>query len=606
MNSDGLELALNFLKDMLRKLNINITMEHFIKTRIIVGLSGGFFYDIDEESSKNSKSNTYSSEVTEDSLKIFLLSATEFKSQIDEFVGLDSGIKSHENNNSTNMRIIILQQYGRNTKGLPVIFIYIEDIKYWSYIIDWENVTPDLLDYSFRNNFKKSYLIFKSISKMTKRRMNKMILKLQNYYGEFQTSDKHSIEEAWFESEKYVNEIKELVNIFKDHYNKIVKFIGMRIQKQGYLWELLGRFITNINWEFNKWVILFHETEYIEPAKFNVDKIIFKHCKIGNQLLTFNDIEMSSRHSIASYSEYVLDDDTIDFILGFWDEYQFANRWLIMLTKLFTSDQLYEIQLRYKGKPVEGSSQNLDMNIVKEKSSIDEGYYDNRSLSDISRRNDRDESKGSSKYNEDTAHTNFYAMFNTGQFSHNVYVHIDVLESKFFILALFESKHCTRLEINWNTLKVDLSRKSYHSVNFHDQQMKHLLLKNWEITEHIEGMRKISRNERLADERALEVLNNHKDTLFTMKLLKLTNLIYSLSRLELSGAYEINKVGLTELLDEYECTRDNHTSRWNPINIYIFADKEAKITKELHKYVKEREIDTRREFKLNFPLKRFL
>ena len=251
----------------------------------------------------------------------------------------------------------------------------------------------------------------------------------------------------------------------------------------------MSRFVTKINWEFHRWTYYFNETDFIEPVKYSVSKILFKFCTISSSLLDLEEIDLSSRRSITSYSEYAREEDTINFISEFCEDYQYANRWLLMLTKQFTPDQLYEIQLRYKGKSTNGESQTMDIHIIKEQNDgIDEDLQASKDYNELIRRNERGEIRSSSDYKEDSSEPNFYAMFNSVQFSHSVYIQTKILDPKFFILALFESKHCFRLEINWDKLKVDLTKKIYKKVNFHDQQMRHLTLRNWEIVEELDGV----------------------------------------------------------------------------------------------------------------------
>ena len=204
----GLEEVNRYLYGLLSKLNMVIQMPDFLQNMIVVGDENNYFYGLEDDSAEFNKYN----------IKVLLLSQSQFKKHIDEFVGKNYLNKSKNKDSKILVRIFVLQHKGNSTRGFPLIFIIFEELNYFSYIIDWENISPYLLDSTFTNEFSINSLIFRSIDKMSDQNFQNMITLFQKMYGEFKTINQHFIDEALFECESYSDKLVDLVNIFKDHY----------------------------------------------------------------------------------------------------------------------------------------------------------------------------------------------------------------------------------------------------------------------------------------------------------------------------------------------------------------------------------------------------
>lgn len=88
-----------------------------------------------------------------------------------------------------------------------------------------------------------------------------------------------------------------------------------------------------------------------------------------------------------------------------------------------------------------------------------------------------------------------------------------------------------------------------------------------------------------------------------LKLLKYSNLIYSLNNLYLKNAFKINIKEIGELLDEIEWKRDNHSSKSDPISIDISVKFDVKAKPKLPSK-QEQFMQRRREIlsQVKFPL----
>lgn len=152
---------------------------------------------------------------------------------------------------------------------------------------------------------------------------------------------------------------------------------------------------------------------------------------------------MSSQRSMTSITEHVKDDETIDNITEFCDDYQSANKWLHMLSKQFAHQQLYEVQLKYTLKQNEYEPCTLNLKIVKDRvQAFNEEADDENEINNDPRKSEVEETKSIDAQTEINPDINYYELFNSQQFEHTVYAKCsDNLQPQLLAVALFESKY---------------------------------------------------------------------------------------------------------------------------------------------------------------------
>lgn len=350
----------------------------------------------------------------------------------------------------------------------------------------------------------------------------------------------------------------------------------------------MSKFITNINWEFHKWKIIFKENDYSDQLKLSVNKIFFKFCTLESSSYDINDFELSSRRSVASYSEHAKEDETVDFIQEFWIEYQSTKKWLLMLNQQFAPEQLYEVEIKYweviatSNNPSKDLC-NLILKIVKEKIEIsDEEFDEIEESNNYIGKSGIEETKAISQYDEDIGDLNYYAIFNSSRYNHHAYAFCqNILDPRFFALVLYESKYWTKLEIECLNIRASSSKSLYMNFNLNDQHIKSLVFNGWGFTEIIDSSLELTEDEKSDDAYFLQILKDHRESFWMLKLLKYSNLIYSLNNLYLKNAFKINIKEIGELLDEIEWKRDNHSSKSDPISIDISVKFDVKAKPKL-------------------------